>query len=113
MRRIVVVSAFALLSAAAAHAQTAPGGPPANTVFVDNITAGGYAGSQRLMNVPQINYTEEARLREVRARAAAGLIRHGRCGEAARLAHHQGDETMVQRIDEVCSAGAHTPSRPA
>ncbi|NQE64400.1 hypothetical protein [Caulobacter sp. RHG1] len=113
MRKIILAGVFAALSTSAAIAQTAPGGPPANTIFVDNITAGGYSGSQRLMNVPQINYTEEARLRAVRARAAAGLIRDGRCGDAARLAHHQRDEAMVQRIGEVCSTAAHAPTPPA
>jgi len=107
MNKILIVVAL-VLAASAAQAQTAPGGPPANTVFVDGITAGGYSAQQHTLNVPQINYTEEARLRQARARVAAGMIRAGRCNEAARLASHQRDDAMVKRIGEVCSA-----ARPA
>jgi hypothetical protein len=106
MRKILIASILALAAASAAHAQTAPGGPAANTVFVDDITAGGYSGQQHTLNVPQINYTEQARLREVRARVAAGMIRAGRCDAAARLAETQRDDAMVKRIGEVCAVAA-------
>ena len=114
MRKTILAAALALAAASTANAQSSPVAGPANTLFTDNLSANGLMGDQHVMNVPQVNYTEEARLREVRARAAAGLIRAGRCDAALRLAAHQRDDAMVKRIGEVCAAepAALAPSRP-
>lgn len=101
MRGLVVLLSFSALAAATAgQAQTTTNAPS----YHYPLETGQFLMATPEMSRPITSANHEQAMSSLRERVATGMIRKGRCSEAARYAERQNDKILAERVNATCAA---------